>query len=343
MITISKYSNTIEYQLKTTLDNGGISKLQAELKTVQNELSKMQSLEIISESSYKQAHDRIQALQNALKSSFNGKMNMLDMSAFSKQIKDNNISLGQLQSAFNMAGSTGQKAFNSTLGYLGKLDTTVKSVSKTTDKMWNTLGNTARWGVIASGFQEVMNSVHNATQYIQDLDKSLTEIMMVTDYSRDFMNDYAKSANEAAKAIGSTTVAMTDATTVFAQQGFDIDKSSQLATLSTKLAHASGQDTSTTSEQITAYMNAYGMDKDMNELSQALDAWAEVANVSAADVQELATASQKAASTANTVGVNMDQLAAQIATIESVTKDAPENIGKFVACYIFVVYRRGHF
>ena len=93
--------------------------------------------------------------------------------------------------------------------------------------------------------------------------------------------------------------------------------------MSTKLANASQQDTSTTSDQITAYMNAYGLDDNMEELSKALDAWAEVANVSAADVGELATASQKAASTANTVGVNMDQLAAQIATIESVTKDAP--------------------
>lgn len=98
--------------------------------------------------------------------------------------------------------------------------------------------------------------------------------------------------------------------------------------MSTKLANVSQQDTSVTSDQITAYMNAYGMDKDISKLSSALDSWAEVANVSAADVKELATASQKAASTANTVGVNMDQLAAQIATIESVTREAPENIGK---------------
>lgn len=113
--------------------------------------------------------------------------------------------------------------------------------------------------------------------------------------------------------------------------------------MSVKLANASQQDTATTSDQITAYMNAYGLDKNMEELSKSLDAWAQLANDSAADVKELATASQKAASTAKTVGVNMDQLGAQIATIESVTRDAPENIGKFVACYIFVVYRRGHF
>ena len=52
-----------------------------------------------------------------------------------------------------------------------------------------------------------------------------------------------------------------------------------------------------------------------------------VANVSAADVEELAKASQKAASTAATTGVSLEQLNAQIATIESVTKEAPEQIG----------------
>ena len=49
--------------------------------------------------------------------------------------------------------------------------------------------------------------------------------------------------------------------------------------------------------------------------------------MSAADVEELSVASQKAASAAVTTGVNMDQLAAQIATIETVTREAPENIG----------------
>ena len=41
----------------------------------------------------------------------------------------------------------------------------------------------------------------------------------------------------------------------------------------------------------------------------------------------MAKASQKAASSAATVGVNLDQMNAQIATIESVTRDAPEQIG----------------
>lgn len=327
MVIIAKYSNTVEYKLKTTLDSSGISKLQAEIKKTQTELKKLSEQNIISDSAMGTAQAQLSKFSKILNQSFNSKLGMLDLSKVNKLMNENALSIGKISTAFSMAGTKGEVAFNNVLGRIGKVDTGLKSITKTTDKIMNTIGNTARWGVIASGFQSVMNGAHQAVQYVKDLDASLTNIMMVTDYSKQQMNEYAKSANEAAKALGSTTVAMTDATLVFAQQGFDLNKSDQLAQLSTKLANASQQDTATTSDQITAYMNAYGLDNNIEKLSSALDSWAEVANVSAADVQELATASQKAASTANTVGVNMDQLAAQIATIESVTREAPENIG----------------
>lgn len=329
MITISKYSSTVEYKLKTTLDSSGLTKLQSEIKKVQTELRNLTtySTSVQLNKPVKEAIKDLDKLQTAIARSYNSKLGMLDTTKLKSNFKDLNLNLSSLQRSFNATGATGQIAFNNLLGRLGNLDTGLKTVSKTTDKVMNTLGNTFRWGIIASGFQSIMNSAHEAVQYVKDLDTSLTNIMMVTDYSKQQMNEYAKSANEAAKALGSTTVAMTDATLVFAQQGFDLNKSDQLAQLSTKLANASQQDTATTSDQITAYMNAYGLDSNIEKLSSALDSWAEVANVSAADVQELAAASQKAASTANTVGVNMDQLAAQIATIESVTREAPENIG----------------
>ena len=38
VVIISKYSNTIEYKLKTTLDSSGLTKLQSEIKKVQTEL-----------------------------------------------------------------------------------------------------------------------------------------------------------------------------------------------------------------------------------------------------------------------------------------------------------------
>ena len=327
MVIISKYSNTVEYNLKTTLDASGISKLQAEIRKTQDVLRVLSAQELIGDKSATKAIQEIQKLQQALTKSFNSRVGMLDMNKFTAELTKSKTNLAGLQQEFAKAGITGQTAFNQVIGRLGKLDTGVKSTSKAVDKIFNTIGNTVRWGIVSSAFNQMADSVYKSVEYVKELDDSLTQIMLVTDYSRENMNDFAKSANEAAKNLGSTTTAMTNASLVFAQQGFNLDQSSQLAELSTKLANASQQDTATTSDQITAYMNAYGLDKDMNALHGAMDAWAEVANVSAADVAELAQASQKAASTANTVGVSMDQLNGQIAAIESVTREAPEQIG----------------
>ena len=327
MVIISKYSNTVEYNLKTTLDASGISKLQAEIRKTQDALRVLSAQELIGDKSASKAIQEIEKLQRALTTSFNSRIGMLDMNKFTAELTKSKTNLAGLQQEFAKAGTTGQTAFNQVIGRLGKLDTGVKSTSKAVDKIFNTIGNTVRWGVVSSAFNQMTNSIYQSVEYVKELDDSLTQIMLVTDYSRENMNDFARSANEAAKNLGSTTTAMTNASLVFAQQGFNLDQSSQLAELSTKLANASQQDTATTSDQITAYMNAYGLDKDMNALHGAMDAWAQVANVSAADVAELAQASQKAASTANTVGVSMDQLNGQIAAIESVTREAPEQIG----------------
>ena len=87
------------------------------------------------------------------------------------------------------------------------------------DKIFNTMGNTVRWGIMSSAFNGVTDSIRQSVEYAKDLDDSLTQIMLVTDYSRDSMVQYAKQANEAAKALGSTTTAMTNASLVYSQQG----------------------------------------------------------------------------------------------------------------------------
>jgi TP901 family phage tail tape measure protein len=325
VVIISKYSNTVEYNLKTTLDASGLTKLQSELNSLTMQLQKMSNQELISDENKTKSLKTIQTVQKALTQAFNPKLGMLDLTKFQRSLEG--LPLHKIQQEFYSIGTSGKTAFADLLGSLGKIDVGLKSTSSSLDKIKNTIGNTVRWGVISSVFNQVSNSIYDSVQYMKDLDSSLTQIMLVTDYSRENMSSFAKEANEAAKALGTTTTAMTNASLVFSQQGFGLEQSKQLAELSTKLANASQQDTSATSDQITAYMNAYGLDNNIAALSSAMDAWAQVANVSAADVAELAQASQKAASTANTVGVSMDQLNGQIAAIESVTREAPEQIG----------------
>ena len=58
-----------------------------------------------------------------------------------------------------------------------------------------------------------------------------------------------------------------------------------------------------------------------------IDKLAAVAASTAADLEELSVGMSKVASAANIMGVDIDQLNAQLATIVSVTREAPESIG----------------
>ena len=60
MITISKYSNTIEYNLRTTLDRSGLTQLQTELNKVSVQLKEMQSRDIIDNTQVSAAINNIQ-------------------------------------------------------------------------------------------------------------------------------------------------------------------------------------------------------------------------------------------------------------------------------------------
>ena len=321
-----KYSNTIEYNISTKLDSSGLQKLKTELQQVELTLQKMGNEKLL-DGSFSEAREQIQRLGDALTKAFNPSLGVLDLSTFKTELKESGVTMQGLKDAFTQAGSEGQIAFNNLIGQLGQLDTGIQRSNSQIDKLFTTFSNTFRWGLVSSFFSQFMNAIHNSVDYVKELDDSLTQIMLVTDYNRDSMNEYAKSANEAAKALSMSTTGMTNASLVFAQQGYDLSQSQELATLSAKLANASQQDTATTSDQITAYMNAYGLGDSIEELTQQMDNWALIANVSAADVSELAKASQRAASMANAVGVSGETLAAQIATIESVTREAPEQIG----------------
>ena len=321
-----KYSNSIEYNISTKFDSAGLTKLQTQIREVELSLQKMSNAGNF-ESTIEKARNGLQGLNKALTNAFNPSLGIIDISKFRTELAAGKVDLESVAAGFRLAGTQGQTAFNSLIGQLGRFDAGITRTSSAVDKMFVTFQNTFRWGVISSFFSQFMNAIHSSVEYAKELDDSLTQIMLVTDYSRDSMNEYAKAANEAAKAVGQTTVGMTNASLIFAQQGYDLNQSQQLATLSAKLANASQQDTAATSDQITAYMNAYGLQDNMEELAQAMDNWALIANISAADVEEIALASQRAASMANAVGVSGEALAAQIATIESVTREAPEQIG----------------
>jgi len=65
----------------------------------------------------------------------------------------------------------------------------------------------------------------------------------------------------------------------------------------------------------------------MQVYEEYVDKMAAVGAATASDLEELSTAISKVASAASSMGVDFDDLNAQIATIVSVTRQAPESVG----------------
>lgn len=335
---MAKYSNTIVYNLQTNLDSRGIDSLRKKLSQVQTDLYKLKgmkgltsnrkddkALKLTDNKELEESYQTILKIQKALNSATNFSTGSFNTSTFLSDLKKMDVSTQNLVKTFSTAGVAGQQAFNQLAAALGSTEAKVSRMSTTVTKMFNTFQNTLRWGITASIFETASNSIGRAVDYVKDLDRSLNDIRIISGYSAEDMNKFADSANKAAQALGKTTTEYTNASLIYIQQGKTLQESNSLAELTLKTANVTGQATAEVSEQLTSLMNGYQISVDNMEAS--VDKLAKVAAVSASDLEELATAESKVASTANALGVSQDQLVSQLSTIISVTRQAPESVG----------------
>lgn len=137
MKLLSKFSNTISYNLRTTLDASGITQLQGQLASINTQLDQMASKKLLSQKEVYAAQGDIQKLGQALSSSLNPRTGLLDLNKFQKQL--NGLSLSQLEQSMSKVGATGQQAFGNMIGQIGRMDTSFKSISTFADKIFNTI------------------------------------------------------------------------------------------------------------------------------------------------------------------------------------------------------------
>ncbi len=322
---MAKYENQINYKISTTYDNKGMQQLMTDLTTAQQQLLKLTTQNTgLTKQEIGQIQDSATKLRTVLAKSVDttGK---LSVSKFSKELNNVGLTMTGLNNSLMQAGVSGKRVMTSLLSQMNMINTSMKHTSRWSEKIMNTLGNTVRWGLIATAFQSVMSAAQGAVSYIKQLDESLTQITMVSGESRDNMKEFAKYANQAARGLGSATTDYTNAVKVFIQEGFNLEESKRQATQATILGNVSEQDTATTADQITAYRNAFHLS--IADMDKSLDKLANIANKTAANVNELMVAAQKSASTAASVGASEDSFLASIATIQSVTREAAENIG----------------
>ena len=274
----------------------------------------------------------VNALQHALTAAYDTKLNTINVEKFNKILAKNNITVKDLYTNLSRAGVVGQQAFMDMTQSTLMMGRSVKQTSKFVEEMQTTMMNTVKWGISSGLWNTMLSSVSKAWGYVKGLNADLTDIRIVTGKSADQMERFAKTANKAAKDLGVATRDYTQGALLYYQQGDDDETVKTKTDITAKASNITGQDMSTVSEQLTAVWNGYQVanqaaEDGMQVYEEYVDKLSAVAATTASDLEEQATAMSKVASAAYSMGVNFDDLNAQIATIVSVTRQAPESVG----------------
>lgn len=189
-----------------------------------------------------------------------------------------------------------------------------------------TIKNTMKWEFSSKLIHGVESAFSSAIGYVTDLNKTLTDIRIVTGASIADMAQFTKTANQMATELSSTTKEVAKASLIYYQQGDDAETALKKAAVTTKAANvaftASAQEMS---QMLTAVWNSYKVGEE--ELETVVDAVAALGATTASSMEEIMTAMQKVSSTASTVGVSINQMSSIIATVASVTRQSADTVG----------------
>ncbi len=301
---------------------------QSSVNAVKKSLQDLQHIKIKDFSGTKNQLDQIKntakQVESALDSAFNVNLNSLNVQTFNQQLKSAGLSVDQVYQTFSKAGAQGQVAFRNMASSILTTNLQLKQTKGLLTSMGETMVNTVKWGIASSVMNSFTNSVQQAFQYAKSLDGALTDIRIVTGDSTEQMRQFAKQANNAAQNLGRSTMDYTKAALSFYQQGLS-DEQVQTRTetvLKAQNITGAGQEMA---DYLTAVWNGYKVANQEAELY--VDKLAAVADSSASNMSQLAVAMSKVASSANALGVPVDNLNAQIATIVATTRQAPESVG----------------
>ena len=319
----------IDYTIGFNVDKGGLKDLENTL----NSLSKMSATQIkqqnpamgMNEAMSKMVKLRqsVTEVQNAYNKAFDSKLGILNIEKMQSSLKK--LDLNTIQKNFAAIGPKGSEAFLKIAQSALTANIRFKETNSLINKMGTTLINTLKWTFSSSLINRFTGSIQQAVGYVEHLDHSLNDIRIVTKKSANEMEQFGQQANKAAQALGKATTDYTEAALIYYQQGLSDEEVKARAETTLKAANVTGQATKTVSEQLTSVWNGFKVNAEQTE--EYVDKLAAVAAISASNLEELSTGMSKVASAASNLGVDIDQLTAQISTIVSVTRQAPESVG----------------
>ncbi len=264
-------------------------------------------------------------LKNALAEAMNPLTGNLNLSAFNDQLIASKMQLSDYRTQLANLGITGNQAFNSLSRAIMTAETPMLRTGKAAQQMWTVLGNTVRWQATSSMIHGIMGAASQAMNYVKSLDSSLNSIRIVTGQNQAQMERFAKTANQAAKTLNTTTNAYAKASLIYYQQGLSNEEVEKRTATTVKLANVSGQTAAKVSDQLTAIWNNF------YDGSKSLEYYADVMTAlgasTASSTDEIAKGLEKFSSIAKTTGLSYEYATSALSTVVAATRQSADSVG----------------
>lgn len=198
----------------------------------------------------------------------------------------------------------------------------VKSAEQALGKLQ---GVVQRWFSIYAVIRMVRNAINSMISTIKELDKTITNIAIVTDMGQDDLWAQMPKYTQMAREYASSIAGVYEVSQLYYQQGLQMADVMSLTEATLKMARISGLGYADATDYMTNAVRSFKME--MSEANTVVDVYSAVAASSATSVTELATAMSKTASSAEAVGSSFQNTTAMMAVMIEATRESPENIG----------------
>ena len=180
---------------------------------------------------------------------------------------------------------------------------------------------------ITNTIQIFKNTVRKAFDTVKELDAVMTETAVVTDFTIGDMWEKLPIYSKQATALGVSIKDLYGATTLYYQQGLQTNDAMSVGVETMKMARIANMDATEATTAMTAALRGFNMEVNEMNAQRVNDVYSELAAITAADTNQIATAMSKTASIASSANMEFETTAALLAQIIETTQEAPETAG----------------
>ncbi len=332
-----------KYNLDIDVRSKGIKETRQQLEELKQNLADAKSqgksgtfLKTELEGSFKSAKAATKAIEEVEKAldkleSKGNNLTIRDLGEFNNDLRKAGVSVTNLDKYLEKMGKQGVKSLGQVSQATYDLGVQVDKVEDKFSKLGDQIQHEIVDNVVSAGFNAMGDAINSAIYFSKDLNRTLTDIQVVSGKSAEDMAEFAKQSNAAAKELGSSTDEFANSALIFYQQGgYTEQEVRKLAEATTVAANITRQSTDVVADQLTALINSFGVETE-NVMTDIVDVFAKIGAVSGSNFEELATATQKFASQARTAGYEgaegIQEMGAQIATVVETTRQSADSIG----------------